>query len=220
MKGRLQPHPDRRVVIPLRVESGRLVPFYGGEMPRLREGTIVEMVTQVSAFEDLVEAERFELDEIVEILPADSQLFAIMSLHLESVQGGALPRVDVKPIPPPGGECYLIPFHTTEPIRLHLRGTKPAELLPCKCAVAIKIHEQPKSINEAYSRLSEHYEPWRRSHTGNVFDQVYFTRDGMEAYPLRVLRDEAEATAETKLFLKSGELPLRKRAASDKRGKR
>ena len=36
----------------------------------------------------------------------------------------------------------------------------------------------PVSINGAYSRLSERYEPWHRSHTGNVFTKVYYRVQG------------------------------------------
>ncbi len=46
------------------------------------------------------------------------------------------------------------------------------------------------SLNHAYTKLSETFETWRISHTGNIYTRVlYQERNGMW-YPLDILRDE------------------------------
>ena len=56
------------------------------------------------------------------------------------------------------------------------------------------------SINQAYTRLSERYEPRRKSHAGNVFQQVLFeTTPGGHVRPLDDLRLKAVIKSGKKL---------------------
>jgi hypothetical protein len=48
------------------------------------------------------------------------------------------------------------------------------------------------SLNHAYTLLSEVFEPWRISHTGNVYEQVLYQEGNGKWYPLYFLRDEKE----------------------------
>lgn len=52
------------------------------------------------------------------------------------------------------------------------------------------------SLNHAFTRLSEAYEPWRISHTGNIFTRILYqeTDDAGTWYPLDVLRRASLAT--------------------------
>lgn len=93
---------------------------------------------------------------------------------------------------------------------LRLRGTKLAELEECSCRLDTPTGELVSSVNQAYTRLSEHYESWRKAHTGNVFTKVYFLEENC-VLPLDVLRQRATSKLEDKLFLRSGELPLHQR---------
>lgn len=198
--------PTQRVVVPVTIRGGQIVPFYGGEMPKLREGAVVELITEEAAFMDRSELARFNKDEVREILPTGTEMYAVIARRDQQFHKVA-EKIDA--FPPPGGDTVLIPFKLAEPLRLHLRGTRKAELMSCLCDLGIEGEELPTSVNQAYSRLSERYETWRRSHTGNVFTKVYFRLAGINfARPLEDLRTASEAEAEKSLFHQSGVLPL------------
>ena len=60
-----------------------------------------------------------------------------------------------------------------EDLQLQLRGTKKAWLRPCACFIP-SLMTGGDSLNEAYTKISAFYEPWRRSHTGNVFTHIFY----------------------------------------------
>lgn len=198
--------PTQRVVVPVTIRGGQIVPFYGGEMPKFREGAVMDLITEEAAFLDPSEMERFNMEDVRKILPTGTEMYAVIARRGQQFHKVA-EKIDV--FPPPGGDTALIPFKLAEPLRLHLRGTRKAELMSCLCDLGIEGEEFPKSVNQAYSRLSEIYESWRRSHTGNVFTKVYFRLVGINAArPLEDLRIACEAEAEKSLFHQSGVLPL------------
>lgn len=45
------------------------------------------------------------------------------------------------------------------------------------------------SLNYAFTRLSEKYEPWRKSHTGNIYDRILYKEKNNKWYPIDVLRN-------------------------------
>lgn len=49
--------------------------------------------------------------------------------------------------------------------------------------------ENAISLNHAFTILSEVYEPWRKSHTGNVYDRFLYQESDEKWYPLSFLRD-------------------------------
>lgn len=46
------------------------------------------------------------------------------------------------------------------------------------------------SLNHAYTRLSELFESWRISHTGNIYKQVYYQERNGKWHPLEILRSK------------------------------
>ena len=197
---------SQRVVVPVIVRHGKLMPFYGGTMPAFKEGRIMDLITEVDAFTDQTEVARFHLEEVVTILPPETTLFALM---IEQPPKG-VPVANFKPDPRLSKPVWFVPFLAKEEVQLRLRGTRHAELEPCQCQLTSlgAASDMVSSINEAYTRLSERYEPKRHSHTANVFTKVYYLDPTGKARPLNTLRQEAEAAMEKKLFALSGELPL------------
>ncbi len=51
-------------------------------------------------------------------------------------------------------------------------------------------------MNIALTRLSEQYEPWRKAHTGNVYDRVIYKESNGRWYPLNVMRNSISAKKE------------------------
>ncbi len=196
--------PSKRVVVPVVFKEGKLTPFYGGAMPKIREGWVMDLVTEMDAFVHPADVARFQVLGEATLLKTGTTLFAAIGNRLRDASKTP-PHAKLNADPPLPVETILVPFILREDLKLHLRGTLPAELMPCLCEVDVPKIEQPTSVNQAYTRLSEHYETWRRSHTGNVFDKVYFEEQGT-ARPLDVLRTRAEAVAEQQLFHRSGQL--------------
>ena len=198
--------PAKRIVVPLTIRGGVLVPFYGGKMPPLKEGSVVDLIAEETAFQNAADVARFDAEKGVTIRQPGEKLWAVISRRgLLQIGPEILNGLTVEPMP--SGEWGMVPFTLDEPLVLQLRGTKLAELTACRCRLDTRDGLPVTSVNDAYTRLSEHHEPWRRSHTGNVFTKVYF-EDGKIVRPLDVLRARVTAEFEKELFHRSGELPL------------
>jgi hypothetical protein len=203
----------KRVVIPAVCRGGKLLPLYGGEMPAFVEGAVADIVVETVAFADAADISRFNIEEQIPIVTSGSRLLAVMRRRpgtASSRHAVAVGKAD--PLLPERSD--LIPFTLEQDLVLHFRGTKHAELEDCDCRLDTLAGKTVKSVNEAYMRLSEHYEPHRRSHAGNVFDTVYVLR-GDTAVSLNRLREAATADFEKKLFHRSGTLPLEGRVREE-----
>jgi hypothetical protein len=55
------------------------------------------------------------------------------------------------------------------------------------------------SLNHAFTKLSETYEPWRISHTGNVYQRFLYKEKDDKWYPLEFLRNAALAMKEQEI---------------------
>ena len=55
------------------------------------------------------------------------------------------------------------------------------------------------SLNHAFTLLSEVYEPWRKAHTGSVYERFYYLESDGKWYPLALLRDAGIAQQEQKI---------------------
>ena len=194
--------PAKRVVIPMRVDDeGHLVPFYNMDMPKLKKGSILELVCEEPQFEDPTIPRLLNSEERVPLLKKETTLFAQMRQE-GSKFSSALTWHQLATGVPVDHATFFVPFWLAEDLDLELRGTRRPALCDCPCDIGDGSLEtaRPSSVNQAYTRLSEKHEPSRRSHTGNVFDKVlYMDADGT-ARPLAHLRDVAVATFHEKLF--------------------
>lgn len=60
--------------------------------------------------------------------------------------------------------------------------------------------EPVDSLNYAFTRLSEVFEPWRKAHTGSIYERIFYLERDEHWYPLKDLRDQALASAERTLI--------------------
>jgi hypothetical protein len=163
------------VEIPVVIKNGK-VEFLHGELPRLREKTIGNLFIPDYGFQNPKDVERFLLIETIVILAAGTTLHA--------------PMKDM-------GDKEII---LEEPLRLTFRGTKKPALKDCRCTLP-SLRSTARSVNEAYTRLSEKYEPRRRGHGGNVFRKVLYLPKGEHLWqPLDELRLEKQIEFQKKLF--------------------
>jgi hypothetical protein len=58
------------------------------------------------------------------------------------------------------------------------------------------------SLNHAYTKLSEVFETWRISHTGNIYTRLLYRERNGIWYPLDILRNETLVTQEQDLARK------------------
>jgi hypothetical protein len=88
-------------------------------------------------------------------------------------------RMDANSYHAPDGSLVFVKAVLSEPLRLRLRGTKTAVLEGGACHVeALPVGRQDApSVNTAYTRVSEMFEPARQTHTGNAFTKVRY-REG------------------------------------------
>jgi hypothetical protein len=87
-----------------------------------------------------------------------------------------------------------------EPLELTFRGTKKPVLKDCRCTLP-SLKAKARSLNEAYTKLSEKYEPHRRGHGGNVFQKVFYLPPGQHNWqPLDELRLKKQIAFQETLF--------------------
>ena len=65
-------------------------------------------------------------------------------------------------------------IRSNENFLLNLKGTQKPKLLDRECKISALPDADPKSVNHAFTLLSEKFETHRRSHTANVIAQVYY----------------------------------------------
>ena len=84
---------------------------------------------------------------------------------------------------------------------LHVQGLEPKGLTSSSVRLPACISAKPAdSLNHAFTLLSEKLEPWRKSHTGNIYDRMLYQETNGKWYPLNVLRNAAVATEEHQLI--------------------
>ncbi len=172
----IDPQAARMVTIPAWVdENGALRFFYGGPLPALAPGATVDL----SVPEQSVESS-FHLSLLTEqtadtLLPVGAILAAEIRFRHASERDAVADRY--------APESVLTTRHSTdareaavfiileEDLRFDLSLGKPAGLTDCRCRIPA-LPAAARSVNHAYTLISQHFEPHRRSHTGNVFEKV------------------------------------------------
>lgn len=190
---------EKRTRIPFKVAGGKLVHFYDGKpIIELREGTIGDLVVNDYSVGDKARIEQYNAEREALFLPEGTRLLARISNHSVPKSLREWLVVGEKFIGASAVEIYL-----TKDLKLRLRGTKEAQLLPCPCDVPAlaPITEQeglPASVNQAYTLITKHFEPHRSSTGGSVFNCVFYCQEPLKIWqPLKHLRDQFQADHET-----------------------
>jgi hypothetical protein len=189
---------EKKVVLPVRFRSGFVEFFYGGPLPALQDGVIGDLVVPAFAVQDqrLLGPLSNHLD--VPVLPKGTRLLAGLRPDTRLPD---LERQLRKDRPQEGFPTYA-EIILRESLELRLRGTKRAVLKSCRCQIpslddGSSEDDWADSVNHAYSRLSMAFETQRRSHTGNVFQVVFYRSVDARRHrtwePLEILRQRIEA---------------------------
>lgn len=148
------PDPYKKTVrLIVRIKDGRIIPFEEGRIPKIKDGTPVDLIVPFYALED-EDKGAFEI-RIKKVLDKDTvlkcQLFHNQVLWVDIV--------------------------LLEDLYIEYKGDdSPGKCRDCKCKFIDKTKQWVvcKSLNEAYSKASQIYEPTRRSHSGNIFFKISY----------------------------------------------
>lgn len=185
---------EAKVKIPVRVVNGIVRYFYGDKIP-LKPEFIGELIVPRWAIANKSFLRRMEQSHVVEILPVGS--FVWMAVKHRYIPRAWWDRTVTLDGFMELSDARFVQVGLKENLRLEMRGTKKPMLLHCECHVPL-LNQNAKSLNHAYSLISQTIEPTRASHNGNVF-RLGFVRQGERWVSLNTLRDAAEAEFELNL---------------------
>jgi hypothetical protein len=209
---------ERKVRIPVRLIDGTWEYEFGGIVPA-RPSAVGELVLKQSDIVDieflanLRSKARFKiLDEGAELLvslniketgslspeqialliPYDKMVGKIArEFFTREWSSGDLRFVQVRLAEPSKKQMRTLATETGG-LWLLTEGTKATGLASTMVRLPEELSKKPLvSLNHAYTELSEIYEHWRISHTGNVYSQILYKESDGRWYPLNLLRDEA-----------------------------
>ena len=197
---------EKNMVIPIIVVKGEFYYFYGGRLPIPPDGTMCDLIVPAYAIKDKDFLEKLEAGHVEELLPVGAHIFtAISSRQLASDLskstfsaeqlaqrfGGSIAKDVYGSLIANNLDSLFVEVILEEPLMLELRGTKHGRLRRVRCVIP-ELNEKASSLNHAYRLISEHFEPDRISHAGNVFRKMVHLDEGV-CDLLDELRDRFEA---------------------------
>jgi hypothetical protein len=202
-------HYKKTVVIPVRINKGKLEWFYGGEMPELEDNVIADLIVPYYAVKDKKMLKKLSAEKIVDILPEKTLLMVEVVVKKYSDQDSEIKRHLSKETDKeiykeiPSGQLRYIELKLLAPLQMILRGTKKSCLKECEVEIPL-LKTKAESLHHAYSLLSEKIEIHRRTHGGNVFRKIFFKKDD-SWFPLDYIRNQFEAFEEKERYIKHAE---------------
>lgn len=195
---------EKKVKIPIRIVDGKVKYFYGGNLPKIRNGAIGELILPEYSIDDEPFIEVSQQQQAVQLLPSGTTIIVAVSSY--GIPANLIEATEkITPIIDPNGAFVRVDL--VEPLQLMFRGSKKATLLDNKCFIS-SLQKEAISLNNAYTIISQEFEPHRRSHTGNVFKKCYYESDRIW-FPLDRRRDEIERDFENVFFLDTEEFVLK-----------
>ncbi|SOY48515.1 hypothetical protein [Cupriavidus taiwanensis] len=220
----MSPYDAAPIRIPVQFINGRWEFLYGGPVPA-REGTVADLVLNRGAIVDKNFLALLSKRTEHKILSAGTELLVALTVKPKVPLSDSLRKylisksaVSLSPnyfhVVRSGDTMFVkvsIGGPTEQQIRKHpgndggiwlsVQGTQPKGIVTSQVKVPQEVSETPlDSLNHAFTRLSEEFEPWRKSHTGNIYDRVLYQEKNKSWYPLNVLRDAALAQDEHELI--------------------
>lgn len=219
MQNQDRPSPLR---IPVRLVDGQWEFFCGGEVP-LRDGAVAELVVERADVIDKAFLRAMKKRSEARILNEGAELMMAFSIRSGTVPEGVrrlLRSIDRKIL---SGYCQRLgnltrrrcvsvcigepgkSFSQRRPgepggLYVQLAGLQPAGMDVSSIVVpGLPEPNRFDSLNQAYTRLSEIFEPWRSSHTGNVYEYVLYRGKSGKWQHLGQLRSSVEAAGEHQL---------------------
>ncbi len=167
----------KTVTIPIKIVNGEIKYFYDEDatLEQLQELSYGELtvVKHLIGNDEIIS--KLSIEKEVDFFPKSTKLFVHLSNNdFDKIDNSILNLMHkAKDFRGWSIEGSFLEITLVEDLKLTLRGSKKARLLPVKCSVAILTNDT-NSLNQIYTLISQKVEPSRRSHSGNVFDKIYY----------------------------------------------
>jgi hypothetical protein len=197
----------------------------GGQIP-IEEGTEGELRVPISSITDAAFLRQMTQKGVIPILPKDTPLRALLSpkdrkdvpaeflKHLHPLSGSDI-QIGLLHSPERfSSDACFVEVHLSGPTEtqeqdfefrdgglwLIFEGAVPTDLRSSTINLPESVTEEIAiSLNHAFTLLSEVFEPWRKAHTGSVYERFYYQEADGKWYPLALLRDAGIAEKEQKI---------------------
>lgn len=207
-----------RIRIPVHVVEGQWELLYGGPI-KVKNGSFGELLVSRSQIEDKAFLQMLTQKRWVHILDQGTELRVALTIREKlgppmgklliskskmkldhtaniSVDSSFLSVFLDKPT-----ELQIKQGKRQGGLWLELEGLEPRTLESSQVVLPVELHLEPAiSVNHAFTLLSERFEPWRKSHTGNIYERVFYLEPDNCWYPLADLRDKELVGAERKII--------------------
>lgn len=216
---------DRFLRIPIRFIDGRWECGYGGLVP-VGEDTEAELLINTKSITDKAFLERMTAKSSIKVLDEGVKLLAYLATkeqsqlsdelkkhlipwqrmspiiateHIDNWNSGGLSLIEVSIGDPTDQQSKK--FETKRGgLWMLTEGPKAVGLQSTRIILPEAVSTAPvNSLNHAFTKLSEAYEPWRISHTGNVYQRFLYKEKDGRWYPLELLRNAALAKREQEI---------------------
>jgi hypothetical protein len=204
--------------VPVKLVDGHWELLYGGAV-KVRNGALGDLHIERSYFTDHQFLKALTEKRSVKVLPQGTELRVALTIK------SGLSDEAVKKLVPHGGtrhshtvklpaESRFVSVWLDGPNEHQARkGEREGGLMLCLEGMearylesglvklrAVAGLEATDSLNHAFTRLSEVFEPWRKAHTGNVYERVFYKEANDIWYPLDDLRRRELVSAERKII--------------------
>jgi len=208
---------QRRLRLPVRYVDGVWESAYGGIVP-VHAFTTGELIIDPASISDPAFLKRMRTRSKFKILEQGAKLLVSLSIKewesfseeqakllipfgelrhrisldfIGSWSASGLHFVPVRLGPPDKRQARRLETETGG-LWLLTEGPHAKGLLSTQVILPEGVSDEPvASLNHAFTVLSEIFEPWRISHTGNIYSRVLYQEKNGQWYPLDTLRDAA-----------------------------
>ncbi len=212
--------------VPVKFVSGKWEYFYGGFVP-VKDGAVADLILNEGSVRDKQFIENIKCRSKHKILDKDTELLVALTIkpepvidaklhkHLMSLDSNKICLGTISHQILLSVDTRFVSIFIGEPteaqknsdpnaeggIWLDVQGLRPKGVITSGVDLPEGVSDEPAiSLNHAFTLLSEAYEPWRKSHTGNIYDRMFYKEKNGKWYPLEVLRNRAIIKDENQLI--------------------
>ena len=164
--------------LPIEFVDGKIQLKDGGKLPKIKNGAKAEITIPSFYIENSELKKQYNKEELFTFFKNGTELYVEMYIKNFNDLDEKM-----KSLPFHFENRHLVKIILKDELKIKHRGTKYPRLESCPVNV-VGFDLEAKSLNEIYSKLSQIYENHRMSHTGNVFDKIYF-KDGKKYLKIR-----------------------------------
>jgi hypothetical protein len=209
---------SKTIRVPVTLVEGRWEFLYGGDV-KVKDGASGELHLDQMHFSDKKFLKALTAKRRVAILQAGTELRVALTIKpgLDAALSSLLlPRDGTRYTHSSklSVDTRFVPIHLGGPtdaqrkkkveqggLFLLLEGMEPRAIESGMVTLPAAPDLEPvDSLNYTFTRLSEVFEPWRKAHTGSIYERVFYLDHDGFWYPLKDLRDRALVSAERKLI--------------------